>query len=311
MLFLLGSCLSPLPIKRETLNGDAIQFKSWVARKSSIQRYGQAGVADRDGMWMSGGFGSRPQGHGRLDHLIFVDPSGSVDVKLTDKRLARVYHSLHLIQSHLLVYGGRTHPGKALGDIGFIDLKNIKDIEWLEVAVNEWPEARWRHASIDIHPSQVFIGGGCTPDKVLNDCWLMRVDVQTAPPSVDWISFLSLPSGRHSATASYWNDSIIISGGLAEDERLCPAPMLVSPISNGHQRWTEPTWKGCNPPAVSRYSHQALVTSDDRLILVGGVTTTCRPAPPGVCVIQLQSWTCIEYNLPVNHLPPFFPRLLK
>lgn len=198
-----------------------------------------------------------------------------------------------MIQSQLVVYAGRTHPANALGDLGFIDMKN-KTVEWLD-AQGGWPDPRWRHASTTIVPDQVFIGGGRGQDKLLGDCWVMRVRTDVKPASVDWSPFLSLPSGRHSAVACHWKDSIIISGGLNESEIHCQQQMLVSLMKQ--QKWTEPVWDG--PTPIPRYSHQALVTSDDRLLLVGGIST-CHSCPPGVCVINLLSWTCIEYSLPVT-----------
>lgn len=286
--------MAPLPAKGQTKCNPIRNLKSWQLNKSTIQRYGQASCANRfeGGIWIAGGFGVRPQGHGRLDDLIFVSQQGIVESKLKDKRLARLYHSLHFIQSKLIVYGGRTHPAMALGDLGFIDTENNR-IEWLDAQAG-WPQPRWRHASTTIHPYEIFIGGGRGQDKLLSDCWVMRVQTDVESPSVDWAPFLSLPSGRHSAMACYWSDSIIISGGLNELERLCQAQMLVSSMTQ--PKWTEPVWNGPSP--IPRYSHQALVTSDDRLVLVGGIST-CHPSPPGVCVIHLQNWICVEYCLPV------------
>ncbi|XP_046455871.1 tRNA wybutosine-synthesizing protein 4-like isoform X3 [Daphnia pulex] len=299
-----GNCKTPLPVKdQETKDHvfDTTSLKSWQLFKSPIQRYGQAGCANSIGIWIVGGFGARPQGHGRLDDLILARRDGTIESRLKDKRLARMYHSLHFMQSRLIVYGGRTHPAMALGDLGFIDTER-NEIEWLDgQPENGWPEPRWRHASSIIAPCSIFICGGCgRQNNLLNDCWVMRVLLQsgTKTPSVKWEPFLSLPSGRHSAVASYWKDLIVISGGLNKSEMACQPTLLVSNTSCS-QEWREPVWSGPSP--IPRYSHQALVTTDNRMILVGGIST-CHPSSPGVCVIDLQSWTCVEYSLPVQDI---------
>ncbi len=290
--------MTPLPAKEEEIDYPLMNLKNWQIKESPIKRYGQAGCFSSKGMWIMGGFGVRPQGHGRLDNLILVHRNGTVEPKLNDKRLARMYHSLHLIEltSKLVVYGGRTHPAMVLGDLGFIDTENNK-AEWLDARPG-WPEPRWRHLSATISPNEIFLGGGCGPDKVLSDCWVMRVLPGANAPSVDWVPFLSLPSGRHSAVASYWNELIVISGGLNKSETSCQPQMLVSRMNQ--QEWTEPLWNGPSP--IPRYSHQALVTQDNRLILVGGVSS-CYPRSPGVCVIDLKNWTSVEYSLPVRIKP--------
>lgn len=278
---------------------------SWQLKESSIQRYGQAGCPSLvdGGTWIVGGFGARPQGHGRLDDLIHVHRNGTIESQLKDKRLARMHHSLHLIEpiSRLVIYGGRTNPEMALADVGFIDMKK-NSIEWLEEQPeNEWPEPRWRHASSIIPSTSIFIGGGRGRDNdSLTDCWLMRVlpISKNQRPSIKWEPFLSLPSGRHSAAASYWQNLIVISGGLDKLEMACRPQLLVSNTGcSSQQEWVEPDWHGPSP--VARYSHQALVTADSRLILVGGIST-CHSGSPGVCVIDLFRWTCVEYSLPVR-----------
>ena len=297
LLVHIGCCVSPLPAKEIEKDCPLFNLKNWQIKESPIQRYGQAGCSSLKGMWIMGGFGVRPQGHGRLDNLIFVHLNGRVEPKLKDKRLARMYHSLHLIQSKLVVYGGRTHPEMVLGDLGFIDTESNK-IDWLE-AQPAWPEPRFRHASTLISPNEIFVAGGRGHRKILSDCWIMRVLPEATSPSVDWLPFLSLPSGRHSAVASYWNELIVISGGLNKSETSCQPQLLVSKTSQ-QQEWTEPAWNG--PLPIPRYSHQALVTTDNRLILAGGISS-CHSRTPGVCVIDLQNWTSVEYSLPVRTIP--------
>lgn len=307
-----GICTTPLPPKEQEIKDNLFVTTnpiSWQLKESSIQRYGQAGCPSLvDGsMWIVGGFGARPQGHGRLDDLIRVHRDGTTELQLKNKRLARMYHSLHLIEpiSRLVIYGGRTHPAMALGDVGFIDIKN-NETEWLEgQPENGWPEPRWRHASSIIPPCGIFVGGGCgRQNNPLTDCWVMRVlpVSKSETPSVNWEPFVSLPSGRHSATASYWQNLIVISGGLDKSEMTSQPQLLVSNTgysSSSQQEWIEPEWHG--PPPIPRYSHQALITADNRLILVGGIST-CHTNSPGVCVIDLLKWTCVEYTLPIQDI---------
>ncbi|XP_057381528.1 tRNA wybutosine-synthesizing protein 4-like isoform X1 [Daphnia carinata] len=305
-----GICTTPLPPKKQEIKDHLFvpsNLISWQLRESLIQRYGQAGCPSLvdGGMWIVGGFGARPQGHGRLDNLIRVHRDGTIESQLKNKRLARMYHSLHLLEpiSRLVIYGGRTHPAMALGDVGFINVKN-NEIEWLEGQLeNGWPEPRWRHASSIIPPCGIFVGGGCgQQNNLLTDCWVMRVlpvsNIET--PSIKWELFVSLPSGRHSATASYWQNLIVISGGLDKSEMASRPQLLVSDTGNSsQQQWIEPEWHGPSP--IPRYSHQALVTADNRLILVGGIST-CHTSSPGVCVIDLLKWTCVEYKLPIQDI---------
>lgn len=268
-------------------------------KQSNIQRYGHAACVDSKGnLWFSGGFGVRPQGHGRINDLVFKSKySEELHVKLVDRKFARMHHSMSSVTFEekccLLIYGGRTHPGMAFSDVGIVKIDEVVEVEWIErLESEEWPEPRWRHSAVVLGPTTLFISGGKNQNQVFIDCWILEVSEE---PLFKWSRFANLPSGRHSATVVAWTDNVILFGGLDEKESICARPLIISSIER--PEWQYPLWNG--PEPKSRYSHQALV-SFDRLVLIGGVSNAFTP---GICVIDLAKWTFREYSLPVfnNH----------
>lgn len=181
-----GICESLLP----PLNNQQAPIQpslTWKLTESPLQRYGQAGCSiGREGCFaISGGFGSRRSaGHGRLGDLLVVSDEQQTEVKQLDKRLARMYHSMEDVggaegDSFLVIYGGRTHPGKALSDVGLLSLKR-NQLEWFDPPDDNvaWPDARWRHAScqVDTSDGMVAICGGRTPNHVCSYLiWIIAV----------------------------------------------------------------------------------------------------------------------------------------
>lgn len=289
-----------------SINEDGL---TWKLIPSRLERYGQAGCLLEyagDGLSLfaiSGGFGARTgTGHGRLDDLILIQNDEELQAKkVTDKRLSRMYHSMDRVNdTTLLIYGGRTHPGKALNDVGLYTIHQDR-LKWFDrPEVSDWPASRWRHASCTLNdPSDgiLFICGGRSPNKVLDDCWMMTDILDSS--EIRWKPWNSLPTGRHSLSVSNWKDRLILFGGLDEEEMDCRHPLcLIASSHSPASDWVEVKWNG--PPPLARYSHQALVdATNDRLILVGGINSSGK-APPGVCLIQLSNWTCVEYSLPVS-----------
>ena len=306
-----GSCRSPLPMLEDRQLTLAIPGAQWKLTDCSVLRYGQAGVVmvnstpslDRHHVFLSGGFGSRPGGqHGRLGDL-FVIAGTSMETKVLDKRLARVYHSMDPIgDDTFVIFGGRTHPRRPLRDIGLHSVRQ-NQLKWLEPSMDEertiWPEARWRHASCSISPGELLICGGRTCAKVMSDCWKLSIREES---DVRWTRFLSLPAGRHSASVSSWKEGglVILFGGLDAKESECRPDCLTISMTEP-DGWNQVEWNGPSP--LPRYSHRAL-QHDERLILVGGIGRL--GIVPGVCVIQMPSWTCVEYSLPVRYCQRMF-----
>ena len=93
---------------------------------------------------------------------------------------------------------------------------------------------------------------------------------------------------------------VILFGGLDAKESECRPDCLTISMTEP-DGWNQVEWNGPSP--LPRYSHRAL-QHDERLILVGGIGRL--GVVPGVCVIQMPSWTCVEYSLPVRYCQRMF-----
>ena len=285
------------------------------SHQQTVRRYGQASCETPDGcLMLSGGFGVTDKGeHKRLNDLIVLHPNG-VDHKQFEleksKFNARMHHSMDFLSRTLVIFGGRTHPKNPLCDLilyPFITIGCQQDLH--SFVYNDNSEnynihphpGRYRHASTTVEPSTLFICGGLfTQGKLLDDCWQLDLSDWFADKtkSPKWSKFASLPGGRHSASLSHWENQLILCGGLDKWEKVCSTQLLVANSTLGERsEWKQVSWNG--PEPLPRYSHQTLVTEDNRLLLVGG-TSSKWPSSPGVCIIQLGKWTCSEYCLPVT-----------
>lgn len=229
------------------------------------------------------------------------------EMKTRDKKLARMHHSMHQIslggEDYLLIYGGRTHPGMAFTDVGIVKIRDDVSARWIDPPDSaEWPEPRWRHSSIILDPSTLFIAGGRNKKQIHSDAWVLDLSQLESNTSSKWRRFVGLPSGRHSATASFWNETVFLFGGIDESETLCSKTLIYTKLEQ--PEWKFPSWNG--PEPKSRYSHQALVTSDGRLVITGGVADSFSPA---VCIVNILDWSFVEYCLPVTIFLCRFQRL--
>ncbi|XP_067021232.1 tRNA wybutosine-synthesizing protein 4-like [Acropora muricata] len=295
-----------------------------------------------DMVLLVGGFGPHNKKHTRLDGaqlLHFVqDKWHCVDITTTsDIALgSRMFHTAtRLSNEDVFIYGGRTSPSKPCEEVISLSLTtsivsqatsshtkddsscrsetDCKGIKCLANAVfseksythsvvrchGDIPEPRWRHtASCVVLPDgseNILVFGGRSSTQVaLGDCYLLHIKSQT------WRKVFvggdtAVP--RHSHTACVWKDKVILAGGLDANLRALNiiqildtqvSPMMLQTLN-------------IDPQLMPRYSHTAHVV-DDKLILVGGVTTNSSHSP-GIVILNLESLTWNSFTLPAMSAP--------
>ena len=105
----------------------------------------------------------------------------------------------------------------------------------------------------------------------------------------------SVCTARHSHSACFWADHVVISGGCSNDETPIGDLILVDTKNDFSARKLELT----TGPLRTRYSHTSHIV-DDTLILVGGVND--EEILPGLCFVDLKSLRAAEFPLPVSIL---------
>ncbi|KAK3108722.1 hypothetical protein FSP39_014162 [Pinctada imbricata] len=132
------------------------------------------------------------------------------------------------------------------------------------------PCPRWRHTATLIKidgKDYIFLYGGRT-DRLLalGDAYVLDISTMTWTKITEPTKAELHPGKRHTHTATWWKDYVIITGGLNEDQMPISSIFMFHLPSN--------TWTIVLPmsPVLPRYSHTAHVV-DDSLILIGGVNT--------------------------------------
>lgn len=298
------------PFSNLTNNNALIKFDSSYCTYKALSikfgsRFGHRIGVLKSKIFVFGGFGELATDpyckHLRLASVeVFDLKNNSLKIlKLpADKMLDRIFHSCNAIGSDSLVIGfGRTNPSKMFNSITkiFYDEKDenieIKETD-IELNCIELSIPRYRHLMCPTSDSSLFIYGGKYYDQstntstILNDAYIFDSSQNLQIIQVD----SNIISGRHSACINQWKKNLIISGGLNAQEN--PLNEIILFNSETLTFTKKEIMKGYVLP---RYSHSSHVI-DDTLILVGGANFDGNP--PGLCFINLQTWTAIEFDVP-------------
>ncbi|RZF40745.1 hypothetical protein LSTR_LSTR013415 [Laodelphax striatellus] len=227
---------------------------------------------------------------------------------------------------NVIVYGGRTSPGKCVnshpilvncrvsGGEMFVTSKELLQC----VSFHKKPAPRWRHTAciMDIDSVKWFVvfGGCSTGLKILDDLWILRID-ESSSVETNWIcvscenhpatnnllvKYEQKPQARFSHSSAVWKENnMLVTCGLGANNQ----------VFNDVWMWNFESrlWKKMNVDGlILRYGHTSNIINN-RLLLVGGVSTICG-ITPGVAVIDLELLTCHEYRLPA--LDPSSPVML-
>ncbi|XP_043916618.1 tRNA wybutosine-synthesizing protein 4 [Protopterus annectens] len=218
----------------------------------------------------------------------------------------RMFHSMTMLSDQrCIVIGGRSSPLCAFQEVLCCEFNNLtsSDPSSIEISAEavdcsgKKPSPRWRHSAAEViykDRKYLFVyGGRSSSEMVLTDCHFLDLDNFT------WVQIPvegPYPEGRHSHTATCWNDSIIVACGLGKGTMPLGCIYQIQPTDSGF-RWQK---FQCHPAIVPRYSHTAHVI-DDKLLLVGGVWIHSDPVP-GVTVIDLKTGESQNYQLSVANM---------
>ena len=88
--------------------------------------------------------------------------------------LYRDYSSMvKLVQNTAFVFGGCTFEGSLIDDSWILDMD---DSTWIELSINQKPQARYYHNMAKIAEGKVLLFGGAIKGDALNDTWLFEYD---------------------------------------------------------------------------------------------------------------------------------------
>ncbi|PSN43970.1 tRNA wybutosine-synthesizing protein 4 [Blattella germanica] len=268
-----------------------------------------------------GGFGpSSDSLHGRRHEVLRISLRDNdalfneinvEEVKMeSDVRLDCLHHTCTRLSlrgpdgsTRILLYGGRHSPCKPLNirplilSVRTVGEDMTMHVETTELGEN-MPLSRWRHSAVCVnfgtHDNVLVFGGRTTDMKILHNLLIWMVKSEDA--SLSWTEVkdasTSWPSARFSHSATVWQKrTMVVSGGLDKD--ILPLRDIWY-YNTDSTTWQELPVCGILP----RYSHTSAV-SGDKLILIGGVNTL-PGRQPGICVVDLNENSCVEFRLPAQ-----------
>ncbi|XP_053732634.1 tRNA wybutosine-synthesizing protein 4 [Synchiropus splendidus] len=272
-------------------------------------------VVDRDQVLLVGGC-SRV-GRGKQTRVLRRGPEGWMCVSVEPSEIlgVRLYHtSTPLPGGGALIYGGRLSPLNSVkGDPIRVTVapkvsSTVSDCgkqnEALELVTEEMacagaaPAPRWRHsATVVRHRGEHFVfvfGGKNESAPCLADSSFLCLEQKR------WTQIPlegAAPEARHSHSASAYQGGALIFGGLGMCGESLGDLALLRPTERGFCWETLPL----NPPPVPRYSHRSHVIGR-HLCVVGGVWLHSHQVP-GVVLINLETYTSVEFPLDTTSVP--------
>jgi len=180
--------------------------------------------------------------------------------------------------SELLVFGGRTSPGRPVGSLCAVPI-TPKGPDMAAVCYSagsgcslEDPPARWRHAACLLEWNSrilLIVSGGRDENGVKDDVWAFDV------ASRQWMCLLPRDSNQAPARCSHTlctvGSKLLLCGGLDKNERPMSDSWWLRLVKDESGVCID--WKPFNPSLpAGRYAHQAYVREcDQKLFIVGGV----------------------------------------
>lgn len=302
-----------------TVMKNKINWKSFMTDEV-VQRFGhQVILVSPFTFFISGGFGSVKKNHQRLGDITLYHLSSKkcITIALGDMKYLmgkRIFHTMtKLSSSSVVIIGGRSSPKKGFEDIlvlrncCFTEANNVLFEKYclgpeLEIQNFQMPDPTWRHSAslINIGGTDcIFVFGGCSQNYLAtNNAYILNTE------SWKWTLInnqKNSPVPRHSHSAVTYNGkSIIITGGLTEDETILNSVHLFDCDS---MEWNIFPVTGLFP----RYSHTSHIWKN-HLLLVGGITNV-ENCNLGIGVVNLETLQAFEVSLPAQD--PEYPILLS
>ncbi|KAI3782233.1 hypothetical protein L2E82_12271 [Cichorium intybus] len=178
---------------------------------------------------------------------------------------SRCNFSACAVGNRVVLFGGEGVNMQPMNDTFVLDLNSSKP-EWQHIKVGSPPPGRWGHTLSCVNGSNLVLFGGCGPQGLLNDVFLLDLDAKV--PTWREISGLAPPIPRswHSS-CTLDGTKLIVSGGCADSGVLLSDTFLLD-LSIEKPIWREipVSW---TPP--SRLGHTLSVYGGRKILMFGGL----------------------------------------
>ncbi|XP_071400697.1 tRNA wybutosine-synthesizing protein 4 [Centroberyx affinis] len=225
----------------------------------------------------------------------------------------RLYHTVtSLPGGGAVIYGGRSSPLNPIRSLLRVSLDPdappdslcSENQDTVKLCVKQMaftgdpPQPRWRHSATMLsHNGKDFLfvfGGRNELEAVLGDGHFLCLDQQ------HWTEIPvegTAPKARLSHSACSYQGGVVVFGGLGTGGVPLGDTVVLRPTDRGF------CWERLEvqPPPVPRYSHSAHVIGE-KLVVVGGVWLH-SDGVPGVAVIDLTTWSSVEFTLDTTSVP--------
>ncbi|KAF8499838.1 hypothetical protein F5888DRAFT_1802298 [Russula emetica] len=176
----------------------------------------------------------------------------------------RCFHTMTLVGSKLVVFGGRTAKGR-LNDIWALDLDCLNSNPFWEsyepTPGNEKPLPRSAHVSVTTGDRIIIFGGYAGPHTRFNDTWSFNISIRK------WTELQctgSVPCPRGGHAAALVDDVMYVFGGRAIGGTNLGD---LNALNLSAQRWT--AFQDIGPSPCGRRAH-AMASDGTRVFVLGG-----------------------------------------
>ncbi|ORY84376.1 hypothetical protein BCR37DRAFT_336452, partial [Protomyces lactucae-debilis] len=180
------------------------------------------------------------------------------------KPVSRSGHSMTLVGSHLIIFGGKGANGIIFNDMLMYNVETLFSFasKWQEVSSNRSMRAspRSNHTAV-VHADKLYIFGGLSDDKVHSDFWEYDPETET------WFEIECsgyLPGPRHSHAAVVIDGIMYMFGGV-NDKGQYSGDMFAYRFASRYWHRVDMT----NVRPTARANH-ALCAVGSKLFLFGG-----------------------------------------
>lgn len=253
---------------------------------SAFRRFGHLCFLNNDEIVLFGGNSTL----GGRDNILAKFPSNSLTSKTNSKSILMTKTNTFAAGCQLkkepnivIVFGGRSSPLDATNGMIKIDLDSLNQEEINPDNETCVPNARWKHTMSETESGLVVIGGK-NHEKVFSDISEFSLETLT------WNKRNELEIGLFSHSAAVYKSTIIITGGLNEQEQINEFIFVLDTRSNDIRKFKF-------PDLLPRFSHQSVI-HNNHLFLIGGIS---KQYQPGLAVLSLEPELNLirEYHLDI------------
>ncbi|KNE91960.1 hypothetical protein PSTG_14631 [Puccinia striiformis f. sp. tritici PST-78] len=166
-------------------------------------------------------------------------------------------HATVLYGTQLIIFGGG-NGSRALNDVHALDLSDLSNLEWRELAINGQSPLNRGYHSANLVGSKCIIFGGSDGGECFSDIYILDLE------SLTWIQVeVEAPIARLAHTSTQVGSYLFVIGGH-DGEDYTSEVKLFNLVT---LQWEPRTVKGQLPP---RIGYHTATLHDSRLIIIGG-----------------------------------------